>query len=52
MRLLVIEDNEKLASLMKKLLSDNAYAVDAVPTAEEAKAALDVADYDLIVLDL
>lgn len=52
MRLLVIEDNEKLASLMKKLLSDNAFAVDAVPTAEEGKAALDVADYDLIVLDL
>jgi DNA-binding response OmpR family regulator len=52
MRLLVIEDNEKLASLMKKLLSDNAFAVDAVPTVEEAKAALDVAHYDLIVLDL
>jgi two-component system, OmpR family, response regulator QseB len=52
MRLLVVEDNEKLASLMKKLLSENAYAVDAVPTAEEAKAALDVAEYDLIVLDL
>lgn len=52
MRLLVIEDNEKLASLMKKLLSDHAYAVDAVPTAEEARAALGVADYDLIVLDL
>src|SRR5271157_3153595 len=52
MRLLVIEDNEKLASLLKKLLSDHAYAVDAVATAEEGQAALDVADYDLIVLDL
>jgi DNA-binding response OmpR family regulator len=52
MRLLVIEDNEKLASLMKKLLSDNAFAVDAMATAEEAKAALAVAEYDLIVLDL
>lgn len=52
MRLLVIEDNEKLASLLKKRLSDHAYAVDAVATAEEGKAALDVADYDLIVLDL
>ena len=52
MRLLVIEDNEKLASLMKKLLSDNAFAVDAMATAEEAKAALAVAGYDLIGLDL
>lgn len=52
MRLLVIEDNEKLAALMAKLLRDKAYAVDAVSTAEEAKAALSVAEYDLIVLDL
>ncbi len=52
MRLLVIEDNEKLASLMKKLLSDGGYTVDAVPTAQAGKAALDVTEYDLIVLDL
>jgi len=52
MRLLVIEDNEKLAKLMKRLLSDAAYTVDAVATVEEAMAALSVAEYDLIVLDL
>jgi DNA-binding response OmpR family regulator len=52
MRLLVIEDNEKLAALMKKLLSESGFAVDAVDNAEEALAALGVADYDLIVLDL
>jgi DNA-binding response OmpR family regulator len=52
MRLLVIEDNEKLAALMKKLLSDHAFAVDAVPTAEAARGALATANYDLIVLDL
>ena len=52
MRLLVIEDNEKLASLMKKLLSDVNFVVDTFATAEEGKAALKVADYDLLVLDL
>jgi DNA-binding response OmpR family regulator len=37
---------------MKRLLSENAYIVDAVPTADEALAALTVATYDLIVLDM
>lgn len=52
MRLLVVEDNEKLAALMKKLLSESGFAVDSVETADEAITALGVADYDLIVLDL
>jgi len=52
MRLLVVEDNEKLAALMKKRLHENMFAVDVVATAEEGLAALDVAAYDLIVLDL
>lgn len=52
MRLLVVEDNEKLSSLMKKLLSENGFAVDAVDTADDATAALKTASYDLIVLDL
>ena len=52
MRLLVVEDNEKLASLTKKLLTESGFVVDAVETAGDALAALAVADYDLIVLDL
>jgi DNA-binding response OmpR family regulator len=52
MRLLVIEDNEKLASLIKKLLTDSGFAVDAVESAETAVVAMKLADYDLIVLDL
>lgn len=52
MRLLVVEDNEKLAALMKKLLSENGFAVDSVETADEAIAALVATDYDLVVLDL
>jgi DNA-binding response OmpR family regulator len=52
MRLLVVEDNQKLAALMAKLLAENLFAVDVVPTVEEAKEALTTVDYDLILLDL
>ena len=52
MRLLVVEDNEKLASLMKKLLSESGFAVDCMVTADEAVSAFQLAEYDLVVLDL
>ncbi|MDR3401553.1 MAG: response regulator transcription factor [Chthoniobacter sp.] len=52
MRLLVVEDNLRLAALMAKLLADNLFAVDVVETVEEAQAALKVVDYDLVLLDL
>jgi DNA-binding response OmpR family regulator len=52
MRLLIVEDNAKLAALMAKLLSENLYSVDTVASVDEARAAIDVVDYDLILLDL
>lgn len=52
MRLLVVEDNPKLSDLLVALLNDQSYAVDAAPTVEDARAALDVATYDLVILDL
>jgi DNA-binding response OmpR family regulator len=52
MRLLVVEDNTRLASLIANLLRDHGFAVDSVETVDEALAALEAADYDLIVLDL
>lgn len=52
MRLLVVEDNKKLAAIITKLLSKNLYAVDTVETVETARAALTAVDYDLILLDL
>lgn len=52
MRLLIIEDNEKLATLMARLLSEHLYSVDAVAGIEEARAALALVDYDLVLLDL
>ena len=52
MRLLVVEDNPRLAGLIAKQLSDHAFAVDIAPTSDEARAALDSAEYDAVLLDL
>jgi DNA-binding response OmpR family regulator len=52
MKLLVIEDNPRLAAVMTKLLADNGMTVDSVATVEDARAALSLATYDLILLDL
>ncbi|WP_158043531.1 response regulator [Skermanella pratensis] len=52
MRLLLVEDNERLAGLMAGGLGRAGFAVDAFGSLEEADAAAAAADYDLIVLDL
>jgi DNA-binding response OmpR family regulator len=52
MRLLVVEDNERLAQLMARLLAENQFTSDVVSTVEEAEAALELVTYDLILLDL
>jgi DNA-binding response OmpR family regulator len=52
MRLLVVEDNKRLLSLITKLLDENGFTVDAVETVDTALAALDAATYNLILLDL
>ena len=52
MRLLLVEDEEKLARLVKRALVSERFSVD---VAHDGKAGLDLArtyDYDLIVLDL
>jgi two-component system, OmpR family, response regulator len=52
MRLLVIEDHDHLAQLLRRGLEEEGYAVDVAATGEEGMAALTVRDYDLVVLDL
>lgn len=52
MRLLVVEDNLRLATLIGKALNDYAFVVDSVASVRAASAALHVASYDLILLDL
>ncbi|MDE2110146.1 MAG: response regulator transcription factor [Alphaproteobacteria bacterium] len=52
MRLLVIEDNVRLAALMAQLMVDNGQTADVAGSLEEARAALSLVDYDIVLLDL
>ncbi|MDF1552783.1 MAG: response regulator transcription factor [Deferrisomatales bacterium] len=52
MRILVIEDEDKVASFIKRGLEEERYAVDVAPDGDEGMALADLAPYDLIVLDL
>jgi len=52
MRLLIVEDDRLLASGLQETLRREGYVVDAVPSAEQAEAALRVMDVDLVILDI
>ena len=51
MRLLLIEDNERFAALLKQGLGGAGFAVDVSTTARDATAALDIGRWDVVVLD-
>jgi DNA-binding response OmpR family regulator len=52
MRLLLIEDNARLAGFIAKGIKDAGFTVDTLGTAEECLAAFDTTRYDAAVLDL
>ncbi|CAM4151268.1 Transcriptional regulatory protein BasR [Novosphingobium lubricantis] len=52
MRLLIIEDNARLAALVAASLRDSGYACDIAPSLDVADAAASVVRYDALVLDL
>jgi two-component system OmpR family response regulator len=52
MRILVVEDDVKMAGLLRKGLQEEGYAVDVAPNAGEAKWLGTELDYDAIVLDV
>ena len=52
MRLLVIEDEKKVASFIKKGLEEEHYAVDVAYDGEEGLYLTETNDYDLVILDL
>jgi heavy metal response regulator len=52
MRILVVEDERRIAAFIKQGLEEERYAVDVVYDGEEALDWADAADYDLIVLDV
>ena len=52
MRVLLVEDDQMLGSAVLQALHDAAYAVDWVQDGAKASSALEVHDYELVVLDL
>lgn len=52
MRVLVVEDNEKMADLLRRGLGEEGFAVDVAGDGAEARWAAAESDYDAVVLDL
>ena len=52
MRILVVEDEKRIADFLCRGLQGAGYAVDAAPTGAEALDCIHSTDYDLVILDL
>lgn len=52
MRVLLAEDDRRIANFVSKGLRENSYAVDVVNNGEDALYQISISDYDLIVLDV
>jgi two-component system response regulator TctD len=52
MRLLLVEDNERFAGLLKQGLAGAGFTVDVLTTVADATAALEMGSCDIVVLDL
>ena len=52
MRLLVIEDENRLSGILKSKLGDIGFTVDIAGSAGDASAALELINYDAAILDL
>jgi DNA-binding response OmpR family regulator len=52
MRVLVVEDEKKVASFIQSALEQDGYAVDVLPDGDDAGAQAGIIDYDCVVLDL
>jgi DNA-binding response OmpR family regulator len=51
-RVLIVEDEARIAELVKGALTEAEFVPDTVATVADARAALAVAPYDVIILDL
>ncbi len=52
MRLLIIEDEARLSEILRSKLGDAGFTVDTASSAADAKAALELINYDATILDL
>ena len=51
MKILIVEDNQKLALYLKKALESQSYAVDVVYDGKQGESRARLGDYDVIILD-
>ena len=52
MRILVVEDDTRIADVVRRALTEAGYAVDVVHSARPAITAFEIESYDLVILDL
>jgi DNA-binding response OmpR family regulator len=52
MQILIVEDEVKIRSLLRRGLIEESYAVDTAKDGEEALYKLDINEYDLVLLDI
>ncbi|WP_296667177.1 response regulator transcription factor [Demequina sp.] len=52
MRILIVEDDARIADVVRRTLAEAGYAADARHTAADGLEAFAVADYDLVILDV
>ena len=52
MKLLVVEDDTRIADIVRRTLTESGYAVDVAFTIPTAIEAIEIETYDLVVLDL
>lgn len=52
MRILLVEDDERISRFITRGLRENAYAVDHVPDGDAALFQCEIGDYDLVILDI
>ena len=52
MRVLLVEDNARLAEFIAKGVNEGGFSVDRCATRDEAEAALRTTSYDVVILDL
>src|SRR5882757_3213762 len=52
MQLLLVEDQKRLASLLKRSLVEDGYVVDITYDGQEALDKFDMNNYDLVILDI
>jgi two-component system OmpR family response regulator len=52
MRVLIVEDDEKMAGLLRRGMEEEGLAADVAPTGEEATRLAEETDYDAVVLDI